>query len=231
MSGTFGETCVCASERFVGRYGVRGAIAKARDAAGNLSCPSVFGILVGGIVETLGETQGDASAFFVGKLKRFVEEGLRFAHAQAYRRGRHDARLYISALGANVDDLRRTDHVELSRGPNIVDYMQVLIVLDAETYRRLEQLVPGKSRRRSAFIREAIRKSLWELEERRTRQAYLDEPDREPPPFDPSVWEPLPYGGFEPPNRARGGGAVRGSQRRGIPGGSHSRRKPSRNSS
>ncbi|HEY3233363.1 MAG TPA: hypothetical protein VGJ84_01520 [Polyangiaceae bacterium] len=77
--------------------------------------------------------------------------------------------------------------------------MNILIELDEATYRRLEKVAPAKSRKRSAFVRAAIQKSLWELEEERTRQAYLQTPDDDPPAFDPWVWEPLPYGGFDPP--------------------------------
>jgi predicted transcriptional regulator len=90
----------------------------------------------------------------------------------------------------------------------ILDTMQVLIELDEDTLQRLEEVAPAKSRRRSAFIRSAIRKSLWELEEEKTRRAYLRAPDAEPAPFDPDAWEPNPYGGFEPPaapaTRSRG---------------------------
>jgi len=81
--------------------------------------------------------------------------------------------------------------------------MQILIDIDAVTYRRLEKVAPGKSRRRSAFVRAAIQKSLWELEEAETRRTYLDAPDVEPASFDPAAWEPLPYGGFEPPPSER----------------------------
>ena len=78
--------------------------------------------------------------------------------------------------------------------------MQVLIELDEETLRRLEEVAPGKSRKRSAFIRAAVRKALWELDEEKTRQAYLASPDVEPAPFDAASWEPLPFGGFDPPS-------------------------------
>jgi hypothetical protein len=80
--------------------------------------------------------------------------------------------------------------------------MQILIELDDETLRRVERIAPGKSRRRSAFIRSAILRALWEIDEERTRRAYLAEPDGEPVPFDPEVWEPLPFGGFDPPGSA-----------------------------
>jgi len=88
-------------------------------------------------------------------------------------------------------------------------YMHVLIDLDPDTYRRLERVAPAKSRRRSAFIRAAIQKSLWEREEEATRRAYLDEPDLELAAFDPTAWEPLAYGGFEPPALAERTGAAR----------------------
>jgi hypothetical protein len=77
--------------------------------------------------------------------------------------------------------------------------MNILIDLDPATYRRLEKVAPAKSRRRSAFIRAAIQKALWELEEEATRRAYLEAPDPEPAPFDAAAWEPIPYGGFDPP--------------------------------
>jgi hypothetical protein len=90
--------------------------------------------------------------------------------------------------------------VLIPRAPDyIVQYMQILIDLDEETLRDLERAAPAKSRQRSAFIRAAIKKSLWELEEDKTRKAYLRHPDPEPVPFDPGVWEPLPFGGFDPP--------------------------------
>lgn len=78
--------------------------------------------------------------------------------------------------------------------------MQVLIELDAETLRRLELVAPARSRKRSAFIRAAIQKALWQLEEDKTRQAYLAEPDTEPVQFDPGEWELLAYGGFDAPS-------------------------------
>lgn len=81
----------------------------------------------------------------------------------------------------------------------MIEHMQVLIELDAETLRRLEAVAPGKSRKRSAFIRAAVQKALWELEEENTRRAYLASPDAEPVAFDAGAWEPLQFGGFDPP--------------------------------
>ena len=52
--------------------------------------------------------------------------------------------------------------------------------------------------------------------EEKTRRSYLAEPDLEPVPFDPSEWEPLAYGGFDPPPRkARKSAARKGSKTRG----------------
>lgn len=86
-----------------------------------------------------------------------------------------------------------------ARADRMIERMQVLIELDAETLRRLEAVAPGKSRKRSAFIRAAVQRALWELEEEKTRRAYLESPDVEPLAFDAASWEPLPFGGFEPP--------------------------------
>ena len=114
----------------------------------------------------------------------------------------------------------------------MIEHMQVLIELDAETLRRLEAVAPGKSRKRSAFIRAAVQRALWELEEEKTRRAYLESPDVEPAAFDAASWEPLPFGGFAPPKETtvtRGGvkrasskGRRAGARRAGRPGG----RKP-----
>lgn len=86
-----------------------------------------------------------------------------------------------------------------ARDDHKIEHMQVLIEFDDETIRRLEAVAPGKSRKRSAFIRAAVQKALWELEEEKTRRAYLQSPDVEPVAFDVVSWEPLPFGGFEPP--------------------------------
>jgi predicted transcriptional regulator len=67
---------------------------------------------------------------------------------------------------------------------------QLLIELDDAMARRLEQVAPARSRRRSEFIRNAIRQALWELEERQTAEAYARQPDSASDTyFDPAVWE------------------------------------------
>jgi predicted transcriptional regulator len=69
----------------------------------------------------------------------------------------------------------------------------LLIELDPDTAAQLEKVAPSRSRRRSEFIRAAIRRALWELEERATEAAYLRQPDSAKDAYvDPAVWEPRP---------------------------------------
>ena len=78
-------------------------------------------------------------------------------------------------------------------GQHILQHMkQILVELDDATARRLEMVAPARSRRRSQFIREAVRRLLDHLEERRIEAAYRRQPDLEPPHFDPTAWEPKP---------------------------------------
>ena len=68
---------------------------------------------------------------------------------------------------------------------------QVLIELDDATARRLEEVAPSRSRKRSEFIRRAIQMALWDLEEKATAEAYAAQPDAgEPPYLDPRAWAP-----------------------------------------
>ena len=64
----------------------------------------------------------------------------------------------------------------------------LLIELDDETAARIERVAPGRSRQRSEFIRAAIRRALWEIEERETAEAYRRQPDTEASYFDPGAW-------------------------------------------
>ena len=66
---------------------------------------------------------------------------------------------------------------------------QLLIELDDETAEKLEQVAPARSRRRSQFIRTAIRRALWELEEHATAKAYQSQPDGEDAYVDARVWD------------------------------------------
>lgn len=74
----------------------------------------------------------------------------------------------------------------------ILRYMKSLIVeLDDDVAERLEQVAPGRARQRSEFIRNAIRKALWELEEQATAEAYRAKPDSGDEAYlNLAVWEP-----------------------------------------
>ncbi len=78
---------------------------------------------------------------------------------------------------------------------------QILVELDADTAARLERAAPARSRRRSEFIRDAIRRALWEIEERETRAAYLRGPDSPDAAWPEPPWEPWTAG--EPKPRAK----------------------------
>jgi predicted transcriptional regulator len=78
---------------------------------------------------------------------------------------------------------------------------QILVELDAETAARLERAAPARSRRRSEFIRQAIRRALWELEERETRASYLRDPDEGQVAWPEPAWEP--WAAAEPGRRVK----------------------------
>ena len=70
---------------------------------------------------------------------------------------------------------------------------QLLIELEDEVAEKLERIAPARSRRRSEFVRNAIRRALWELEERATAEAYERQPDSPAEVYlDPRAWEPKP---------------------------------------
>ena len=66
---------------------------------------------------------------------------------------------------------------------------KILIELDDATAERLEKVAAARSRQRSEFIRQAIRRALWRLEEEATADAYARHPDSDEAHFDPDVWE------------------------------------------
>jgi predicted transcriptional regulator len=70
--------------------------------------------------------------------------------------------------------------------------MKTLIVeLDDEVAAKLERVAPGRARQRSEFIRNAVRKALWDLEEQATAEAYHRQPDSGKDAYlDAAVWEP-----------------------------------------
>lgn len=78
---------------------------------------------------------------------------------------------------------------------------QILIELDAETAARLERAAPARSRRRSEFVRAAIRRALWEVEERETRAAYLRDSEASDVAWPEPSWET--WSVREPKRRAR----------------------------
>ncbi len=63
------------------------------------------------------------------------------------------------------------------------------IEVEDEVMARLERIGPRRSRQRLDFIAWAIRKALWELEERRTAEAYTRQPDTDDAYVDPLAWE------------------------------------------
>lgn len=65
----------------------------------------------------------------------------------------------------------------------------LLVEVDDELAGRLERIAPARSRRRSEFVRAAILKALWEVEEQATAEAYARQPDSPDAAFDPTVWE------------------------------------------
>ena len=68
-----------------------------------------------------------------------------------------------------------------------MQYMkQLLIELEDDVAEKLERV----ARRRSEFVRKAIRRALWELEEEATAEAYRKHPDSAGDAYlDPRVWE------------------------------------------
>jgi len=64
-----------------------------------------------------------------------------------------------------------------------------IIELDDTTAEQLERVAPARSRTRSQFVRSAIRRALWELEEKATAEAYRNQPDSADAYFDPQLWE------------------------------------------
>jgi predicted transcriptional regulator len=73
----------------------------------------------------------------------------------------------------------------------ILEYMkQLLIEVEDDIAAKLEAVAPGRTRRRSEFVRMAIRRALWELEEAATAEAYQRQPDSAGDAYlDPSTWE------------------------------------------
>ena len=68
---------------------------------------------------------------------------------------------------------------------------QVIIELDSRTMERLNRVAPARERKRSAFIREAIRRALDEEAELLMERAYREQPqDVAETDLDPATWAP-----------------------------------------
>jgi len=76
----------------------------------------------------------------------------------------------------------------------ILKYMkQILIEVDDDLAEKLERVAPSRSRRRSEFVRNAVRQAIWDLQERETAECYRQQPDSGRDVYlDSSVWEPHP---------------------------------------
>ncbi|HJR51791.1 MAG TPA: hypothetical protein VJ794_11830 [Gemmatimonadales bacterium] len=70
---------------------------------------------------------------------------------------------------------------------------QIILEVDAATAKELESVAPARDRRRSDFLRRALRRALDEEIEGRIREAYRRQPDDAGAAyFDPAAWEPVP---------------------------------------
>jgi predicted DNA-binding protein len=70
---------------------------------------------------------------------------------------------------------------------------QVIVELDDRTMARLDRVAPPSARKRSEFIREAIRRALNERLEQDMERAYRLQPQHsEDIDVDPSTWEAAP---------------------------------------
>jgi predicted transcriptional regulator len=67
---------------------------------------------------------------------------------------------------------------------------QLIVEIDEAMARELEEVAPARARKRSEFVRQAIRVALDRAAEARMREAYEKQPDAEEPEyFDPAAWE------------------------------------------
>mgnify|MGYP001561882818 CR=1 FL=1 len=76
---------------------------------------------------------------------------------------------------------------------SLVYMQQVIIELDDRTMARLNRVAPPSARKRSEFIREAIRRALNERLEADMERAYSEQPpEGTDVDVDPSTWEAQP---------------------------------------
>jgi len=67
---------------------------------------------------------------------------------------------------------------------------QLIVELDDETAARLERIAPSRARKRSDFVRAALREALDRAQEAETAAAYRAQPDAAEEYFDAKEWEP-----------------------------------------
>jgi len=68
---------------------------------------------------------------------------------------------------------------------------QIIVEVDEGTAQELERIAPSRARKRSEFVRRALRQALDAEMERRMADAYRRQPDdAEPELVDPDAWEP-----------------------------------------
>jgi len=67
---------------------------------------------------------------------------------------------------------------------------QIILEIDDALARELEAVAPSRARKRSEFIRRALRQALDAEAERRMREAYANQPDSPDDVYlDPAAWE------------------------------------------
>ncbi len=69
---------------------------------------------------------------------------------------------------------------------------QVIVELDDATAEELEAVAPSRARKRSEFVRQALRRALDEVLEQRIAEAYARQPDDTEAFFDSEAWEATP---------------------------------------
>ena len=67
---------------------------------------------------------------------------------------------------------------------------QIIVEVDEGIAQELERIAPSRARKRSEFVRRALRQALDAEVERRMADAYRRQPDNaEPEVIDPGAWE------------------------------------------
>ena len=71
---------------------------------------------------------------------------------------------------------------------------QIIVDLDDMTAADLEAVAPSRARKRSDFVRQALRRALDAALEQRMAEAYRRQPqDEETCVFEPEAWEPVAH--------------------------------------